>query len=78
MVTVISLVLRIRISLAAMYRCTALMILFHTTRTARENPNRLHYEPWELRLFEHIECEWPLFYCYLVINYSFQVPYQLK
>ena len=25
------------------------------------------------RLFENIECEWPLFFCYLVINYCFQV-----
>ena len=42
-------------------------------RTAIEDPTRLHYEPWELRLFENIECEWPLFFCYLVINYCFQV-----
>ena len=42
-------------------------------KTARENSSRLHYEPWELRLFEHIECEWPLFFCYLVINYCFEV-----
>jgi len=41
-------------------------------KTARENSSRLHYEPWELRLFEHIECEWPLFFCYLVINYCFE------
>lgn len=40
-------------------------------KTAKENPSRLHYEPWELRLFENIECEWPLFFCYLVINYCF-------
>ena len=42
-------------------------------KTAIEDPTRLHYEPWELRLFENIECEWPLFFCYLVINYCFQV-----
>lgn len=42
-------------------------------KTAKENPVRLHYEPWELRLFENIECEWPLFFCYLVINHCFQV-----
>ncbi|XP_023325881.1 probable phosphorylase b kinase regulatory subunit alpha [Eurytemora carolleeae] len=41
-------------------------------KTAIEDPTRLHYEPWELRLFENIECEWPLFFCYLVINYCFQ------
>ncbi len=37
-----------------------------------QNANRLHYEPWELRLFENIECQWPLFYCYLSINACFQ------
>jgi len=40
-------------------------------KTPRENTDRLHYEPWELRQFENIECEWPLFFCYLVINYVF-------
>ena len=39
---------------------------------------RLHYEPWELRLFENIECEWPLFFCYLIINYCFQVTFNLQ
>ena len=33
--------------------------------------DRLHYEPWELCLFENIECQWPLFYCFLVINGCF-------
>jgi phosphorylase kinase alpha/beta subunit len=42
-------------------------------KTVKENNARLHYEPWELRLFENIECEWPLFFCYLIINYCFQV-----
>ena len=37
-------------------------------KTAKEDPNRLHYEPWELKVFENIECEWPLFWCYLVID----------
>eukprot|EP00092_Neocalanus_flemingeri_P036527 GFUD01039770.1.p1 GENE.GFUD01039770.1~~GFUD01039770.1.p1 ORF type:complete len:1190 (+),score=295.95 GFUD01039770.1:88-3657(+) len=40
-------------------------------KTPRENTDRLHYEPWELRQFENIECEWPLFFCYLVIYYNF-------
>jgi len=40
-------------------------------KTPRENTDRQHYEPWELRQFENIECEWPLFFCYLVINYFF-------
>lgn len=33
---------------------------------------RLYYEPWELRMFENIECEWPLFFCYLLLDYCFQ------
>uniref|UniRef100_U5EXU1 Phosphorylase b kinase regulatory subunit n=1 Tax=Corethrella appendiculata TaxID=1370023 RepID=U5EXU1_9DIPT len=40
-------------------------------RTPREDKSRLYYERWELRLFENIECEWPLFFCYLILNYSF-------
>lgn len=41
-------------------------------RTAREDPSRLYYEPWELKIFEGIECEWPLFYCYLILDACFQ------
>lgn len=41
-------------------------------KTAKEDSNRLYYEPWELRMFENIECEWPLFFCYLIIDYCFQ------
>lgn len=37
-------------------------------KTAREDPRRLHYEPYELKVFENIECEWPLFWCYLVLD----------
>jgi phosphorylase kinase alpha/beta subunit len=37
-------------------------------KTALEDPRRLHYEPWELKAFENIECEWPLFWCYLVLD----------
>lgn len=37
-------------------------------KTAKEDPTRLHYEPWELKVFENIECEWPLFWCYLIID----------
>lgn len=28
----------------------------------------MHYEPWELKIFENIECQWPLFWCYLVLD----------
>ncbi|GJQ67280.1 hypothetical protein Trydic_g8181 [Trypoxylus dichotomus] len=41
-------------------------------KTAKEDANRLYYEPWELRMFENIECEWPLFFCYLILDYFFQ------
>ncbi|KAK8781960.1 hypothetical protein V5799_016699 [Amblyomma americanum] len=41
-------------------------------KTAREDSRRLHYEPWELQVFEGIECEWPLFFCYLVIDACFR------
>ena len=40
-------------------------------KTSRENTSKLHYESWELRQFENIECEWPMFLCYLSINYIF-------
>lgn len=41
-------------------------------RTAKEDPTRLYYEPGELKVFENIECEWPLFYCYLVLDACFR------
>ncbi|XP_014680780.1 PREDICTED: probable phosphorylase b kinase regulatory subunit alpha isoform X2 [Priapulus caudatus] len=41
-------------------------------KTAREDPSRLHYEPWELHIFENIECEWPLFYIYLSLDGLFR------
>lgn len=41
-------------------------------RTAREDPSRLYYEPWELKIFEGIECEWPVFFCYIILDACFQ------
>lgn len=41
-------------------------------KTPKEDPTRLYYEPWELRMFENIECEWPLFFAYQILFYSFQ------
>ncbi|XP_050527326.1 probable phosphorylase b kinase regulatory subunit alpha isoform X1 [Daktulosphaira vitifoliae] len=41
-------------------------------KTPREDPNRLHYDLHELKMFERIECEWPLFFCYLILDYCFQ------
>lgn len=40
-------------------------------QAANEDPNRLHYEPEEVKQFEDIECEWPLFFTYLVLHYQF-------
>uniref|UniRef100_A0A3P8VL37 Phosphorylase b kinase regulatory subunit n=1 Tax=Cynoglossus semilaevis TaxID=244447 RepID=A0A3P8VL37_CYNSE len=34
----------------------------------KEDPNRLHYDPAELKLFENIECEWPIFWTYLILD----------
>uniref|UniRef100_A0AAR2KKJ7 Phosphorylase b kinase regulatory subunit n=1 Tax=Pygocentrus nattereri TaxID=42514 RepID=A0AAR2KKJ7_PYGNA len=37
-------------------------------KTPKEDPNRLYYESSELMLFENIECEWPLFWTYLILD----------
>ncbi|MBD2305426.1 glycoside hydrolase family 15 protein [Chroococcidiopsis sp. FACHB-1243] len=41
-------------------------------QTVLEDTNRLHYEPRELKQFEHIECEWPLFFTYLLLDGIFR------
>ncbi|KAK3878049.1 hypothetical protein Pcinc_017262 [Petrolisthes cinctipes] len=40
-------------------------------KTTKEDPSRLYYEPWELKMFEKIECEWPLFFCYSILDHCF-------
>uniref|UniRef100_A0AAY4C8D6 Phosphorylase b kinase regulatory subunit n=1 Tax=Denticeps clupeoides TaxID=299321 RepID=A0AAY4C8D6_9TELE len=37
-------------------------------KTPKEDPARLHYDPAELKLFENIECEWPVFWTYLILD----------
>jgi phosphorylase kinase alpha/beta subunit len=37
-------------------------------QTVLEDEGRLHYEQSELKQFEHIESEWPLFFCYLYLD----------
>ena len=37
-------------------------------QTVLEDTSRLYYESGELKLFEHIECEWPLFFTYLLLD----------
>jgi phosphorylase kinase alpha/beta subunit len=41
-------------------------------QTVIEDVSRLHYEPWELKKFEHVECEWPLFFTYLLLDALFK------
>lgn len=41
-------------------------------QTVIEDVTRLHYEPTELKQFEHIECEWPLFFTYLMLDAVFR------
>lgn len=41
-------------------------------QTVLEDSSRLHYEPMELKQFEHIECEWPLFWTYLALDGIFR------
>ncbi len=41
-------------------------------QVAVEDTTRLHYEPEELLRFEHIECEWPLFFAYLYLDALFR------
>lgn len=41
-------------------------------QTVIEDMSRLHYEPGELQQFEHIECEWPLFFTYLLLDAIFR------
>ncbi|MGB5974961.1 MAG: glycoside hydrolase family 15 protein, partial [Nodosilinea sp.] len=41
-------------------------------QTVIEDTTRLHYEPEELKQFEHIECEWPLFFAYLWLDSLFE------
>ncbi|MDP5030601.1 MAG: glycoside hydrolase family 15 protein [Paraglaciecola sp.] len=41
-------------------------------QTELEDEARLHYEEQELKQFEHIESEWPLFYAYLYLDAIFR------
>ncbi|KAF9173211.1 hypothetical protein BGX21_004454 [Mortierella sp. AD011] len=37
-------------------------------QTVLENTSRLHYDAQELKIFEDIECEWPLFFTYFILD----------
>lgn len=51
------------------YGCKRFLLDGH--QTVLEDHHRLHYEPHELKQFADIECEWPLFFCYLLLNHLF-------
>ena len=51
------------------YGCKRFLLDGH--QTLLEDHQRLHYEPHELKQFADIECEWPLFFCYLLLNQLF-------
>ncbi len=52
--------------LSGRYGCKRFLLDGH--QSSIEDATRLHYEPSELREFEHIESEWPLFYTYLLLD----------
>lgn len=52
--------------LAGNYGCKRFLLDGH--QTVLEDPSRLHYELAELRQFEGIESEWPLFFTYLYLD----------
>lgn len=52
--------------LAGGYGCKRFLLDGHQSEL--EDTSRLHYEPEELRQFEHIESEWPLFFTYLLLD----------
>ncbi|XP_045674622.1 phosphorylase b kinase regulatory subunit beta isoform X4 [Phyllostomus hastatus] len=41
-------------------------------RTSLEDPNRRYYKPAEIKLFDGIECEFPIFFLYMVIDGVFR------
>lgn len=52
--------------LAGNYGCKRFLLDGH--QSSIEDGSRLHYESSELREFEHIESEWPLFFTYLLLD----------
>jgi phosphorylase kinase alpha/beta subunit len=59
----------IREKLEGKYGCKRFLLDGH--QTALEDGYRLHYDPHELKQFKDIECEWPLFFSYLLLNSLF-------
>ncbi|WP_456323524.1 glycoside hydrolase family 15 protein [Hydrogenimonas sp.] len=52
--------------LAGKYGCKRFLLDGH--QCSNEDAKKLHYEPSELKKFENIECEWPLFFTYFLLD----------
>lgn len=52
--------------LGGQYGCKRFLLDGH--QSVLEDPSRLHYESTELKQFEHIESEWPLFFTYMLLD----------
>ena len=57
----------IREKLEGNYGCKRFLLDGH--QTAIEDGHRQYYDPHELKQFMDIECEWPLFFTYLLLNH---------
>ncbi len=55
--------------LAGRYGCKRFLLDGH--QTVLEDHHRQYYDPQELKQFMDIECEWPLFFTYLLLNHLF-------
>lgn len=60
---------KIEKKLVGAYGCKRFLLDGH--QSVLEDVSRLHYEPSELRQFEGIESEWPLFFCYFLLHAIF-------
>lgn len=48
-------------------------------KTLVEDPSRRYYKSGEIKDFDKIECEWPLFYIYMIIDGVFKtLPEQVE
>ncbi|NOT83728.1 MAG: glycosyl hydrolase family 15 [Methylococcaceae bacterium] len=56
--------------LAGRYGCKRFLLDGH--QTAIEDAHRQYYDPHELKQFMAIECEWPLFFTYLLLSNLFK------
>jgi len=56
----------IKTKLEGPYGCKRFLLDGH--QTVLEDVSRLHYEPHELKIFRGIECEWPLFFTYMILD----------